>query len=34
MSNPNYKFLYDLVEDIPEEKSKKNTKNKKYYNNN
>jgi hypothetical protein len=29
MSNPHYKFLYDLVEDIPEEKSKKKGKNKK-----
>lgn len=29
MSNPNYKFLNDLVEDIPEEKNKKKAKNKK-----
>ena len=29
MSNPNYQFLSDLVEDIPEEKNKKKSKSKK-----
>ncbi len=28
MSNPDFKFLYDLVEDIPEEKLKKKGKKK------
>jgi hypothetical protein len=29
MNTPQYKFLYDLVEDIPQEKLKKKIKNKK-----